>query len=74
MGPIVTGGHVVSVNPKKVDVLLAKEAPECGSEVASLLGAAGYYSKFIKDYGSETNTAVADVHDQQDGKVWGQAG
>ena len=42
------------MNPKKVDALLAKEAPQCGSEVASLLGvvlgAAGYYSKFINDY------------------------
>lgn len=50
VGHIVTGGQGVSMNPKKVDALLAKEAPRCGSEVASLLGAAGYYSKFIKDY------------------------
>ena len=38
------------MNPKKVDALLEKEAPQCGSEVSSLLGAAGYYAKFIKDY------------------------
>ena len=49
-GHIVTGGQGVSMNPKKVDALLAKEAPQWESEVSSLLGAAGYYYKFIKDY------------------------
>ena len=41
VGHVVTGGEGVSMNPKKVDALLEKEASQCGSEVSSLLGAAG---------------------------------
>ena len=50
VGHVVTGGEGVSMNPKKVDALLEKEPPQTGAEVSSLLGAAGYYAKFIKDY------------------------
>ena len=50
VGHVVTGGEGVSMNPKKVEALLEKEPPQCGAEVSSLLGAAGYYAKFIKDY------------------------
>ena len=40
----------IKMKPKSVEAILGMEPPRTGAETASLLGAAGYYSRFIRDY------------------------
>ena len=48
-------GHVVSassvsVDPKKVEVVMSWERPKSVFEICSFLGLAGYYKRFIEDF------------------------
>ena len=48
-------GHVVlasgvSVDPKKVEVVMSWERPKSVFDICSFLGLAGYYRRFIKDF------------------------
>ena len=48
-------GHVistlgVSIDPKKVEVVMSRERPKSVFEICSFLGLAGYYKRFIKDF------------------------
>ena len=40
----------VSVNPKKVEVVMSWEIPKSVFEILSFLGLAGYYRRFIEDF------------------------
>ena len=40
----------VSMNPKKVEVVMSWERPKSVFEIRSFLGLVGYYRKFIKDF------------------------
>ena len=41
-------GHVVSVDPKKVETMMSWERPKSIFEIRSFLGLAGYYKRFIE--------------------------
>ena len=41
-------GHVVSVDPEKVETMMSWERPKSIFEIRSFLGLAGYYRRFIE--------------------------
>ena len=50
VGHVAQAGKGVGVNPKKVEAILGMRDPQSASEIASVLGAAGYYQKFIRGF------------------------
>ena len=47
---MVHAGKGIEQDPNKVKDLLERPRPVTAEEVASVLGAAGYYQKFVQDY------------------------
>ena len=49
-------GHVisssgVSTDPKKIQIISEWPAPQCVKDLRSFLGMAGYYRKYVKNFG-----------------------
>ena len=50
VGHVVHAGKGIEQDPNKVKDLLERPRPVTAEEVASVLGAAGYYQKFVQDH------------------------